>query len=170
MQAYLTINLVATNRPPAFCCGAFWDLTVDEGSAAGTLLNGGAALSASDPNSGVQAPLSLTTLIYTLTCSHFVPRRCSDLFDHASQRSSGLGPPLPRCAFRAPGPVIDASRRRHSVLQSIVGLGTARTVLLQPFSLRLGFIVDAFAVCERHCSRDHHSYRSSFDADIVRIS
>lgn len=59
-QAFLTINLTPTNRPPTFCCGGFWDLTVDEGTAAGTILNGGAALSASDPNAG-------DVLLYTIT-------------------------------------------------------------------------------------------------------
>lgn len=51
-QAFLTINLSPTNRPPTFCCGAFWDLSIDEGSTAGSLLNGGVALGASDPNAG----------------------------------------------------------------------------------------------------------------------
>lgn len=55
-QAFLTINLSPTNRPPVFLNGGFWDLTVDEGTAAGTILNGGAALSASDPNTGEPCP------------------------------------------------------------------------------------------------------------------
>ena len=63
-QAFLTINIAATNRPPIFCCGGFLDISVDEGLAAGSLLNGGVAFGASDPNTGVLNTLSYNIFFY----------------------------------------------------------------------------------------------------------